>query len=136
MKRNTMWGVVLASAVLMLAATPARAHHSMVAEFSVEKPITLRGTVSKVEWLNPHGFIHVDVKGADGSVETWRVETGSPLRMKNRGLKPSDFRIGIDVIVGGYAARGGARTVAGMIVTFPARETAAVDQDSSFSLGR
>lgn len=135
MKRHTMWGVVLASAVLMLAAKPARAHHSMVAEFSTEKPITLRGTVTRLEWLNPHGHIFVDVKRADGSVENWRVETGAPLRMKRHGLKRSDFPIGADVIIGAYAARDGARTAAGMIVTFPDREKSS-DRDASFPLGR
>lgn len=119
----------------ILSAPPVRAHHSMVVQFSVNKPITLRGTISKVVWVNPHGHIYLDVKGPDGQVETWTIETGATSRMIRRGLKRSDLAYGLEVIVGGYASRDGKRTAAGMIVTFPDRE-ANPDLEASFSLGR
>ncbi len=136
MKMRTTLHIVLVGAALLLADGSASAHHAMIAQFSLNKPITLRGTVTKLEWLNPHGHIYMDVKGAGGQVENWMIETGPPLRMIKRGLKRSDFRPGVEVIVGGYAAKDGARTVAGMIVTFPDRETTSADPETSFGLGR
>ena len=111
------------------------AHHALVSQFSLDKPITLRGTVTKLAWLNPHGRISVDVKNAEGAVENWTVETGATGRMIRRGLKKSDFAVGVEVIIAGYAARDGKLSVAGMSVTFPDRETAP-DREASFSLGR
>jgi hypothetical protein len=121
---------------LLLATGPVWAHHAMIAQFALDKPITLRGTVTKMEWVNPHGWIYLDVKGADGKVENWAIETGSPLRMMKRGLKKTDFPYGADIIVGGFAARNGTRTAAGWIVTFSDREASYPDREASFPLGR
>jgi hypothetical protein len=134
MKTRTTPSIALAGFLLVLASGPAMAHHAMVAQFSTNKPITLRGTVTRLEWLNPHGLIYLDVKNSEGAVEDWIVETGPPLRMTKRGLKPSDFQSGVEVIIGGYAAKDGSRKAAGMVVTFPARE--ASSGEASFSLGR
>jgi hypothetical protein len=101
----------------------------MVTEFMVDKPITLRGTLTKLEWVNPHAWIHMDVT-ADGRVESWAIETGSLLRMEKGGLKRTDLQPGSEIIVVGFASRSGARTAAGWTVTFPNRDTA------SFMLGR
>lgn len=120
--------------VLVGLATPVRAHHSMIVQFDLEKPITLRGVVTKLVWTNPHSWIFVDVKRADGRVETWRVETGGQARMVKRGLRKTDFPPGAEVIVGGYAARDEQLKAAGLIVTFPDREAAG--REASFSLGR
>ena len=123
--------------VALLATTaPVLAHHNLIAQFATEKQVTVRGTVTKVEWMNPHGWIHLDVKGPDGQVKNWAVETGSPLRMKKRGLSPTDFKVGADVIFGGFPAKDGALSMAGWIVTFPDRETATPPREASFSLGR
>ena len=93
---------------------PASAHHAMVVEFNLAKPITLKGTLTKMEWVNPHGWIYVDSKGPGGRVESWKIETGSPFRMEKRGLKKTDFTIGDEVIVSGFASKDGTPTAAGM----------------------
>ena len=133
MKTTTTLAIALVGATLLLAA-PARAHHSMIVQFDLEKPITLRGVISQLIWTNPHSWILVDVKGADGRAETWRVETGSQARMVKRGLRKTDIQPGTEVSVGAYSARDGQLKAAGMIVTFPAREAAG--REASFSLGR
>ncbi len=122
--------------VLTLAAAPATAwaHHSMVVQFSVQKPVTLRGTITQLMWQNPHSWIFIDVKDQEGNVESWRIETGSLPHMIRRGLKKADFKVGTEIIVGGYAARDGQLKAAGMIVTFPDREGAG--REASFGLGR
>jgi hypothetical protein len=135
MKRTTPIRLLLAL-VLLCASWPAFAHHQTVAQFSRNKPVTLRGTVTKLEWINPHGWIHLDVKGPDGKVEAWAVETGSPYVMTKRGLQRTDFQYGTEVIIGAFAAIDGSRRAAGWVVTFPARETAAAEKDATFSLGR
>jgi hypothetical protein len=133
--RAMLSGLVVAVA-LLLSTWPVAAHHQIVAQFSTSRPITLRGSITKVEWVNPHGWIYLDVKGADGRAETWAVETGSPYNMTKRGLKPADFRFGTEVIIGAFAARDGSRKAAGMVVTFAARETVAGETEASFTLGR
>jgi hypothetical protein len=133
--RSTL-GAAFVGGALLLTGNPVWAHHSLVSQFSLDKPITLRGTVTRLVWLNPHGRIYVAVKGDDGQTENWMVETGATSRMIRRGLKKTDFPFGTEVIVSGYAARDGQRKVAGMIVTFPAREAASPPQEASFSLGR
>lgn len=136
MRIKTTLPIALVGVALFLATAPVWAHHALVAQFALNKPITLSGTVTKMEWKNPHGWIYLDVKGADGQVENWAIEIGSPLRMTKRGLKKTDFRSGIEIIVGGYAARDGTRTAAGMVVTFPDREAAVPPREATFALGR
>lgn len=128
--------IMVVGAVLLLATRPVWAHHAMFAQFDVKKSITLKGTLTKMDWVNPHGWIYMDVKRADGRVETWTIETGNPLRMANRGLSPADFRPGIEIIVGGFPAKDGKRTLAGWIITFPDREASTPDREASFALGR
>lgn len=129
-------GAVGAVPLLVLLAAPLLAHHVLVAQFSMNKPVSLRGTLTKMEWINPHGWIYLSVKGADGQVEEWAIETGSPFSMAKRGLKRTDFTPGIELIVSGYTARDGTRTAAGMVVTFLDREMKAPGRESSFTLGR
>lgn len=115
-------GVRLSVVALMLllvwCAAPARAHHSFAAEFDANVPVTLTGTLSKMEWVNPHGWIYIDVKGADGKVENWAVESGAPNALLRRGLRKTDFPIGIKVVVKGFRAKNGSPTVNGQTVTF------------------
>jgi hypothetical protein len=120
---------------LMLWTGSVSAHHALIAEFDLKQSISLRGTLTKLEWVNPHGWIYLDVKGPDGKVQNWAIETGSPARMQNRGLKRTDFTPGMELIVLGYAARTGKNRAAGWMVTFPELEGTA-DRESSFPLGR
>src|SRR5436190_21705327 len=102
MKRLLMLMVVGA---LLVAARPARAHHSFAAEFDVNQPITLKGTLTKMDWVNPHGWIYVEVKGADGQVSNWAIEAGGPTQLVKRGVRNTDFPPGIGVTDKGVRAR-------------------------------
>jgi hypothetical protein len=77
----------------------------------------LKGTLTKMEWVNPHGWIHVDVKSPDGKVEKWAIETGSPNALLRRGLRKTDFPIGVELTVQGYRAKDGSTTANGRSVT-------------------
>jgi hypothetical protein len=104
---------------MLVAAVPLAAHHSFAAEYDSTKPITLRGKVTKVEWVNPHGWIHLDVKGPDGKVVNWGIETGSPNALYRRGWKKDSLAIGTEIVCDGYRAKDGTPTVNGTDVTFP-----------------
>jgi hypothetical protein len=100
-----------ASLGMLLAATaPVLAHHSFSATYDGNKPITLRGTVSKLGWQNPHAHIYVDVKNADGKVVTWEVESAGPNALLKQGLRKEDF-VGAEVIIKGFLAKDGTPTV-------------------------
>ena len=136
MKRRTMLACVFVGATLLFATGPVSAHHSMVGQFNLSQPVTVRGTLTKMEWANPHGSIYVDVKSPNGQVENWKFETGPPIRMEKQGLKKTDFRVGSEVIVSGFAARDASRSAAGLTITFPEREASFPDREASFLLGR
>ena len=104
---------------LLAAATPTWAHHAFAAEFDAEKPVKLRGTVTKMEWINPHAWIHVDVKDADGKVTNWMIECGSPNTLFRRGLNKTSIMTGTEIMVDGYQAKDGTNRANGRDVTFP-----------------
>jgi hypothetical protein len=108
--------VVLSLALLWV--VPAVAHHSFAAEFDASAPITLKGKLTKMEWLNPHGWLHVDVTGEDGNVVSWAIEVGGPNALIRRGLRQTDFPIGSELIIEGYRAKNGSPTASGDTVTF------------------
>jgi hypothetical protein len=108
----------VAAGLLALGLTPAQAHHAFSAEYDNTKPIKLEGTVRKVEWINPHSWITIDVKAADGTMETWEVEAGSPNSMFRRGFNRNSLPTGITVVVNGYQARDGGRRANGGNITF------------------
>lgn len=104
---------------LLLSRVPVVAHHSFAADYDERDRITLKGTLTKMAWVNPHAWIYLDVKGPDGKVANWAIETGAPEVLLRRGLRKADFRAGIEIIVDGHRARDKAATVAGRIVTLP-----------------
>ena len=99
--------------------TSAQAHHSFAAEFDASKPVTLRGTLTKIEIINPHGWIYVDVKNPDGSMTNWAVEAGSADTLLKRGLRKTSFPVGTEVLIKGFLAKNGRRVANGQTVTFP-----------------
>lgn len=107
---------VLAGVGLFMAAAPVLAHHSPAAEFDDNKPVTLRGTISKMEWTNPHTWLYVDVKQPDGTVVTWAAEGGAPNTLIRRGATKDSIRPGMEVIVKGSAARDGSHRINGRTV--------------------
>jgi hypothetical protein len=111
--------IAAVAAVAVLTVLPARAHHAFSSDFDSEKPVNLEGPVSKLEWVNPHAWIHVDVKSPDGKVETWMIETGSPNVLLRRGFNKSMVQIGTVIRVKGYAAKGGSRKANGGEMTLP-----------------
>ena len=117
-KKGAMSAVVIAAAGLLLAGVPAWAHHAFAAEFDAKKPVKLTGKVTKMEWINPHAWIHVDVKNADGSVTNWMVEGGTPNTLFRRGFTKDSLAVGTEVIVDGYQAKDGSNRANGRDITF------------------
>jgi hypothetical protein len=112
------YSVAVAAASVLLGGTPLPAHHAFSAEFDAKMPVTLTGTVTKIEMVNPHGWIYIDVKGPDGKVVNWAVETGGPNALARRGVKKDFLPIGKEVIVTGYRAKDMSFTAAGDNVKF------------------
>src|SRR5579871_5466791 len=103
----------------ILAAAPMFAHHAFSAEYDANAPITLKGSLTKVEWTNPHGWIYVNTKDDSGKVVNWAIEFGSPNAMLRRGLRKTDFPDGIQVVISGFRAKNGSPTVNGTTVKLP-----------------
>ncbi|MCU1336559.1 MAG: hypothetical protein JWO19_2140 [Bryobacterales bacterium] len=110
--------VVLGIAGLLLAAAPVWAHHAFAAEFDAQKPVKLKGTVAKVEFINPHSWIHMDVKDSDGKVTRWMVEGGSPNALFRRGVTKDALPQGTEISVDGYQAKDGSNRANGRDITF------------------
>jgi len=104
---------------MVLAGAPAWAHHAFAAEFDAKKPVKLRGTVTKMEWINPHAWIHVDVKKDDGMVEEWMVEAGTPNTLLRRGFTKDSLKPGTEIVVDGYQSKDGSLRANGRDVTLP-----------------
>jgi len=104
---------------LLLAAAPLWSHHAFEAEFDAARPVKLQGRVTQLEWINPHVWIHIDVKGADGKVVNWMVEGGPPNALTRRGWNKHSLPEGTEIVVEGYQSKDGAARANGRDVTFP-----------------
>src|ERR1700686_571561 len=108
MKASLIVGAVAAGVILFLSPAPARAHHAFAAEFDAKKPVKFTdATVTRVMLINPHSWIYVDVKQADGTVENWAVEAGSPNILMRRGVTRETLKIGDKIVVEGYQSKDG-----------------------------
>ena len=112
----TLAGIALA---ILVAGASALAHHAFSAEFDATKPVALRGTITRMEWINPHAWLHIDVTRDDGTVESWMIEAGPPGALVRRGWRRDSVTPGIEVLVEGYQAIDGAFRANGRDVTFP-----------------
>jgi Family of unknown function (DUF6152) len=108
---------LLTCALLLTSAAALSAHHSFAAEFDANQPVQLRGTVVRVEWINPHTWIHLDVKKTDGSVERWMIEGGTPNTLLRRGLTKNSLPQGTEIMVDGYKAKNGTNRANGRDLT-------------------
>ena len=105
-------------AALVCASTPTSAHHAFAAEFDVNRPLELSGTVTKVELINPHSWIHITVAGEGGETTDWMIEGGSPNSLYRRGITKDSVPIGSELKVVGYQARDGTNRAVGRTITF------------------
>lgn len=108
-----------ASASLFLFVVSVWAHHSFSAEFDLKKPIHLRGVVTEVEWVNPHAWIHIDVKAPDGQVNNWMIEAGTPNVLFRRGLNKNSVVVGTEIVVEGFQAKDTSFKASGRDITLP-----------------
>ena len=116
---RTTVAVLCAGLAILVVAMPVCAHHAFAAEFDAKKPIKLQGTVARMEWINPHTWIHIDVKGPDGTTTRWMIEGGTPNTLLRRGLTRDSLPIGTEIVVDGYRAKNGTNRANGRDVMFP-----------------
>jgi hypothetical protein len=103
--------------LVCLGLTPVRAHHAFAAEFDADKPVKLQGTVTKMEWINPHTWIHIDVKTPNGKVESWMIEGGPPNALSRRGFTRDSLPVGTEILVEGFQAKDGSLRANGRDLT-------------------
>ena len=115
---KTKVAAVVVGVGMLLAAGPVWAHHAFAAEFAADKPVTLRGTVTKMEWINPHTWVHIDVKSPDGKVTNWMVEGGPPNSLIRRGFTKEALPVGSEIVVQGFQAKDGSMRANGRDLTF------------------
>jgi Family of unknown function (DUF6152) len=118
--RNKLTCAAAAVGLLFVGSSaPLVAHHAFAAEFDAKKQVSFKGTVTKMEWVNPHVWIHLDVKKPDGKVENWAFEAGTPNVLFRRGFTKASLAVGTEVVVDGYQAKDGSRRANGRDLTFP-----------------
>jgi hypothetical protein len=111
--------LAVASALLCGAAQHARAHHSFAAEFDAAQPVTLRGTITKMEWINPHSWLHIDVKNDDGTTTPWMIEGATPNTLLRRGFTREAVKAGTEITIVGFRAKNGANRANGRDLILP-----------------
>jgi uncharacterized protein DUF6152 len=118
---RTNLAVAVMGTCLFLAGTAMSlsAHHAFAAEFDAKKPVNFKGTITKMEWTNPHVWLHIDVKQPNGSVENWAFEAGTPNVLFRRGFRKDSLPPGTEVVVDGYQAKDGSKRANGRDLTFP-----------------
>ena len=116
---RTTLAVILAAVLILTANAPMIAHHAFSAEFDSTKPVRIRGKITRMEWINPHAWMHLDVTQDDGTVESWMIEAGPPGALVRRGWNRDSVVAGTEVLVEGYRALDGSNRANGRDVTFP-----------------
>jgi uncharacterized protein DUF6152 len=117
--KATLLTVLAGAAAILAASVPVIAHHAFGAEFDPNRPVLLKGKVTKVEWVNPHAWIHLAVTKADGTTEDWMVEGGTPNTLLRRGINRDSLKVGTEIIVDGYQSKDRSNRANGRDVTFP-----------------
>ncbi|HUF72123.1 MAG TPA: DUF6152 family protein [Gammaproteobacteria bacterium] len=118
--RNRLYAAAFCGAMIFGgAARMAAAHHSFAAEFDADQPVTLHGTITRMEWINPHSWLHIDVRNEDGTVTPWMVEGGTPNTLLRRGFTMNNVTAGTEITVTGYRARNGSNRANGADLVLP-----------------
>jgi hypothetical protein len=112
--------MILITGLIVSAAAPLWAHHAFYAEFDSAKPLKLRGTVKKVELINPHSWFHIEVKGDDGKMTTWMIEGGSPNALIRLGYTQQSLPVGTEIIVDAFQAKDGSNRACGVDLVYAA----------------
>jgi hypothetical protein len=116
---RTKLAMAMAGLGLLVSAAPMWAHHAFAAEFDATKPLKLHGVVTKMEWINPHAWIHIDVKNPDGTMTSWMVEGGSPNTLLRNGFTKNSLPAGTEIVVDGYQSKDESNKMNGRDITFP-----------------
>ena len=118
-RRPVMLSLGVVASIGLLSGVPVRAHHAFAAEFDANRPVKVTGTIAKVEWTNPHTWIHVDFKRPDGQVERWMFEGGGPGSLTRRGFTKNSLPIGTEIIVEGYMSKGTPHRANARLLKYP-----------------